>query len=164
MSQKNINQVSLESLSQLDQEMDERIEIKLKDGQFVIQMDKVFRVTKIENMLVDLVKFMQKAYKEIREVDEETIKRFSRINEILILKHFTDVDVPDDELKMIKMCEILIDLELLDEIGQHIPQSEKEKIDRIIGDRLKNMETAKSMFGEMILNDEIKNEDNWNDD
>lgn len=147
-----MNKLNFNKLAELEQELNERVTVEVLGGRFTVEVDKVFRTTKIENMILDFVKFLQRVSKEVDEIDEDMVKRFTRINQVLILKHFTNIEVPDDDLKMVKMCEILLDLGILDEIEEIIPKSELDKLNEVIEDRLKSMKNVQSMYGELLLN------------
>ena len=102
-----------------------KIEILVDDKNYSIAIDQVFRTTKIEKMIMKFV-------------NSENINHFSACDEsvklsyyfYLIIKEFTDLEIPDD-LKFneeINLISSLIDLDIFEQIMKEVPKTEIKKV------------------------------------
>jgi hypothetical protein len=76
---------------------------------------------------------------------------------MLLLKHFTSLEkiIPLDVDKMIVLCEKLIDLGVLEDLLNALPQEELKKIDEAIQKVNENTKIIENRIGETFLNSEI---------
>jgi hypothetical protein len=125
-----------------------KIIIPVNDVEYEVEIDEVFKTTKIEALIREFLESSQK--NNLNELDN-TVK-FSYYF-YFIFKYFTDIDIPKnlkfkDELKLISE---LIDLGIYEQISKNIPQTEIKKVNEY-------MQELTSNLNEMLKDDKFVND------
>jgi len=81
-----------------------------------------------------------------KDISVDNMQSIAFLLPALLIKYFTDINIPDEIDKMILVVEKLIDLGVFEEIINEMPGKEIEKINNI----LKNIENNGSKIGELI--------------
>ena len=103
--------------------------IPVDDVEYEVKIQQVFRTTKIEKMVMDFLK--SENVKEIEKLDESVRIAYFMF---LIMKEFTDLDIPNN-LKFneqINLINSLIDLGIWEEIFKEIPEEEIAKVNEFM--------------------------------
>lgn len=90
---------------------------------YKIKIDNVFRKTKQHKLLEDLMFFINESNKRLELLDVAT-----PYITLLLIKHFTNLDIPDDINEAIEVMNILIDLDIFSEIVNLMPENEVIKM------------------------------------
>lgn len=90
---------------------------------YKIKIDNVFRKTKQHKLLEDLMFFINESNKRLEILDVAT-----PYITLLLIKHFTNLDIPDDIDEAIEVMNILIDLDIFSEIVNLMPENEVIKM------------------------------------
>lgn len=128
MSGKNdkIKNLNVTELKKKAKELSKQKEETVKDihgDEYNIKIDEFFRKSKIHKLLEDLIDFMN----ETRN-NEELVGITTVYTSLLLIKHFTNLSIPDDIDGSVDMLYAITDLELLDEILNVLPEEEVEKV------------------------------------
>ncbi|MCY8549296.1 hypothetical protein MOD25_05165 [Bacillus haynesii] len=97
--------------------------VTVGDENYTLTYDVIFRKTKQQNLLDDLIKF----YDAIRN-RPEVFELATPYTSLLIIKHFTSLEVPDDVDQALDFLELLIDLDLLVNILNALPEDQLTKV------------------------------------
>lgn len=130
------NKLNFDALVGLEEKQyqQEEVKLQLKDNTFVVKYDKVFRDTKIQELIKEWVKI-----KEVNNIVNQDVNMYD-ISFILILKHFTDIPFYsfDDTLKQtehyIRMTNLLLDIKdiegvsLFEKVYSVLSQEEIKKV------------------------------------
>jgi len=87
---------------------------------YLIEHDMLFRKTKQQKVLEDMVRF----FDEVNSFNIELLEMVTPYTSLLIIKHFTDIDVPDEIEDAMYLLEALIDLGGLGAIINALPQDQ----------------------------------------
>jgi hypothetical protein len=87
---------------------------------YLITHDMLFRKTKQQQVLEDMVRF----FDEVNSFNVELLEMVTPYTSLLIIKHFTDLDVPNEIEDAMYLLEALIDLEALGAIINALPQDQ----------------------------------------
>lgn len=98
-------------------------EVIYEEVPYKIKVDNVFRKTKQHQLLEDLIHFMNESGKRLELLDLST-----PYITLLIIKHFTNLEIPDDIDKAIEVMHALIDLDIFAEIINLMPENELIKM------------------------------------
>lgn len=90
---------------------------------YKIKIDNVFRKTKQHKLLEDLMFFMNEGNKRLELLDVAT-----PYITLLLIKHFTNLDIPDDIDEAIEVMNVLLDLDIFSEIVNLMPENEVIKM------------------------------------
>lgn len=137
-----IKKLTLNELKKESKKLDEQREVLVNIGgsDYIISYDLVFRKTKQRAVLEDMLYF----FKEIGAENIDQLEMASAYTSLLIIKHFTSLDVPDAIDEALIMLNLLIDMDSLGNILVELPEDEIVKIYDLL---TKTVET---------LNDNIK--------
>lgn len=138
------------------------------DGKdYEVQIDQVFKTTKIEKMVLNFIQ--SEDVKEVEKLSDSTRLAFFMY---LIIKNFTDLDIPDglDLAEQLNLINSLIDLGIFEAIMKEISDSEIQKVndymnkfnlnlDKVIEEMKNNENVDEFIFNENV----IVNEDNLGD-
>lgn len=158
--EKTVKKLTFNEMIQLDKALDEQIEkkIKIKGQEYTFKIDKKFRKTKRFDVLNDLIKFMDECNRRIELYD-----MISPYTSLLIIKHFTDIDVPDGIDDALLMLKTMIDYEIFDKILNMMPEDEVikmyEELSAVISRAKENIELAEELdeeLQEQVENPELK--------
>lgn len=157
---KKVKNLTVEELKKQNKKLDEQVEVLVEaNGEmYRFTHDAVFRKSKIYKMLDDFVDFLNEG-----NYREEMFDLLTPYISLLIIKHFTSIEVPDDIDEALNLLEVMIDLEVLDKILNSLPEEELMKIYEILDKVLKNLEEnteeAEKLTEEIfaqVENEEIK--------
>lgn len=133
-------------------------ETVLEVNEYKIKIDDVFRKTKQHNLLDDLVKYFDEANNNIELIDLTTT-----YTTLLFIKHFTSVEISDNIDEALEVMQVLIDLELLGEILNLMPDEEVIKVYELLANVVNNMKENMEMTAEeaekyvsLVENKELK--------
>lgn len=90
---------------------------------YKIKIDNVFRKTKQHKLLEDLIFFLNESNNRLEILDVAT-----PYITLLLIKHFTNLDIPDDIDEAIEVMNVLIDLDIFSEIVNLMPENEVIKM------------------------------------
>lgn len=157
---KNVKNLTITELKKKNKELDSQTEHEIKIGEDVykIKIDDVFRQTKQHKVLDDLIDFFNEGNSRIELLDLAT-----PYTTLLMIKHFTSLEVSDDIDKALDLLEVLIDLDILGQIVNLMPESEVTKMYEVLSATVNRMnenlteleEEAKSL-SQMVENPELK--------
>lgn len=160
MTQKDIKHLTLQELKKQDKKAvtSEKAQVTIGDAEYRFTYDSRFRPTKINDLIDDLIKLFNMGQNRL-----ELFEMASPYTALLILKHFTSIEVPDDIDDALVMLRLFIDLESLDVIINELPESEVVRIFTIIAETTENItanldehDAEADALTEQIVNDEIK--------
>lgn len=126
--------LTLKELQKIDASYDEVTIIPVNG--YSIGINKKFKNTKIRDLVGDFVTIHAKL-KELG-VEEGEID-FSGIGFILIIKHFTDINVPDDLNGKLEYLEYLINADMLSPIMESFGEGELQKAIKMMNDYTDNV-------------------------
>lgn len=123
----NKSELTLNIINQANEEQfpTKEIEIIVGDKPYSVKIDQNFRVTKIEKMIKNLVN--SKNIEEFKKYDQSIQLSYYFY---LIIKNFSNLDIPDDlEFEQeINFISSLVDLNIMSTIIENIPEEEIKKI------------------------------------
>lgn len=118
----NNNILTLDALNQENNQLNETKTIPILNGKFMIQLDKHFRRSKIQKLIVNYLELLQNL-KQRENVDTDTIIGAVSLINILIVKYFSTLPIQDlktiDDL--VQMSEKLLDLGIMDQLFSDNP-------------------------------------------
>jgi len=156
----NIKNLTLAELKKQSKKLDEKKEEKVVVGDTVykFQIDQNFRKTKQYALLDDLVAFFNEGNKRVELLDLAT-----PYVSLLFIKHFTSIEVSDDVDEAIELLNVMIDLDLLTQILNLMPEQEVLQVYEILSSTTERMkgnieETLAEIekIREQVENDEVK--------
>lgn len=135
MVQKDINKknkkLSIAELNKQNKKLDKVREftVVVKDKEtkeeveYDVTHDIIFRKTKQHLLLDNMVDFFNAGSERI-----ELLNMATPYTALLILKHFTSLEVPDDIDEAVVLLKVLIDLDVLDAVLAELPEEETTKV------------------------------------
>lgn len=130
--------------------------LTIGEEEYKVTHDEVFLNSKIHKVLDDMVELFNEGRNRT-----ELLELATPYTTILIIKHFTSIEVPDEINGAIEMMETLIDLEVVDKIINALPEKEVvkmyEKISGVIETVKSNLEDGELEAQE--LEDQLQNEE-----
>jgi hypothetical protein len=160
MAQKDVKKLSPAELKKQVKKLDavQEFVVVVGDTDYKLTHDVVFRRTKQHKVLDDMVEFFNEGGKQIELLDMAT-----PYTALLILKHFTSLEVPDGVDEALVLLETLIDLELLDKVLNALPEEEVKKVYELLTQTVENFrasleasEEEAETFLEQVENEEVK--------
>lgn len=152
--------LSITELKKQSKKLDERtdFDVIVGDDIFNVAIDNKFRKTKQHRLLDDLIEFFNEGNNKVELLDLAT-----PYTTLLFIKHFTSVDVSDDIDEAMELLNVLIDLDLLSQILNLMPEQEVIQVYEILSstaDRMKDniQETLAEVekVKNQVENDEVK--------
>jgi predicted HAD superfamily phosphohydrolase len=129
--------------------------ITINGDEYRVTHDEVFLNSKIHKVLDDLVELFNEGRNR-----NELLELATPYTTILIIKHFTSIEVPDDIDGAIDMMNALIDLEVVDKIINALPEAEVvkmyEKISGVVENVRSNLEDG--LLEAQEIEKELQNE------
>lgn len=156
----NIKNLTLAELKRQSKKLDakEKHEVVVGDTIYKVEIDTVFRKTKQYALLDDLVAFFDAGNKNPLLLDLAT-----PYVSLLFVKHFTSVEVSDNIDEAIELLNVMIDLDLLNQILNLMPEQEVIQVYEILSSTTERMkgnieETLAEIekIREQVQNDEVK--------
>jgi predicted HAD superfamily phosphohydrolase len=108
--------------------------ITIAGEEYRVKHDEVFLNSKIHKVLDDLVELFNEGRNR-----NELMEVATPYTTLLIIKHFTSIEVPDDIDGALEMMEALIDLEVVDKIINALPEGEVVKMYEKIAKVMENV-------------------------
>lgn len=126
MANKDVKLLTPELLKKQNEKLNEvqEFSITVNGEDFIMTHDVVFRKSKQHKVLDDLVEF----FNEGQNRNLQYLDLATPYTTLLILKHFTSLEVPDDIDEAILLLEVLIDLGVLANILNTLPEDEVTKM------------------------------------
>lgn len=112
------------------------VNIVIDGDTYKIMVDEHFRKTKIFKLMDDIVEFYNEASKF---ADASMLELVTPYSTLLIIKHFTDIEISDEIDEALAMLDVMIDLEILDKIVNAMPEEEVEKVYEMLTNMMNNM-------------------------
>lgn len=151
---KDIKNLTLAELKKQDKALDKQREFNVTIGgqQYKLSHDIVFRNSKKNKLLDDMVKFFGEAVKNV-----DILELSTPYVALLILKHFTTLDVSDDVNEAIALLTVLIDLDgALGQILAELPEDQLtevyELLTKTVTSMTENLEGTKEDEIEDVMN------------
>lgn len=118
------NVLDYDSLIELDNERysTKEVVVSINEKEFHINVAKRFRDSQMASLLSDV----EQMYRDSKDLDLNLENMFIIVS--LLLKHFTDISVPDDLMKRIQFVKILADNSVLNPILEAFDPSEIQRI------------------------------------
>lgn len=158
MANKDIKKLSPAELKKQVKKLDEVQEffITIDDTEYKLTYDAKFRKTKQHKILDDMVKFFNEGNNRIELLDMAT-----PYTALLIIKHFTSLEVSDDVEEAVNLLEVLVDLEALDKILNALPEEEVTKVYELLTKTIESFKDGleKSELDAEALSKQIENEE-----
>lgn len=113
--------LKLTDLKKHDKKLDVKGEtfITLDGIVYKVEYDEVFRTTKKNKVLDDLIKFFEAGHK-----DERLYSIATPYTSLLLVKHFTSLDIADDIDEALSYLHVLIDTGVLETVLSALPEEE----------------------------------------
>jgi len=129
MVQKDINKknkkLSIVELNKQSKKLDavRSFTVTVGEVEYDVTHDIIFRKTKQHLLLDNMVDFFNAGSERI-----ELLNMATPYTALLILKHFTSLEVPDDIDEAVVLLKVLIDLDVLDAVLAELPEEETTKV------------------------------------
>lgn len=135
----NIKKLTGAELKKQNKVLDEQREfsVMIGDTEYKLTHDVTFRKTKQSRLLEDVIAFFTAGVNRPEILEISTV-----YSTLLILKHFTSLEVSDDIGEALELLDVLVDLEVLDKIVNELPEDEITKIYELLTKTVNNMETS----------------------
>ena len=132
----NLKKLTLAELKKQNKKLNikEEKEVMIGGDVYKFEIDGFFRKTKQYKLLDDLIEFFNEGNKRPELLDLAT-----PYVSLLLIKHFTSIDVSNDIDEAVELLNILVDLELLADILNLLPEDEVNKIYEIISTTTERM-------------------------
>lgn len=136
MAKKEIKKLSPAILQAESKKLDEVQEFVVQIGEedYLLTHDVVFRKSKQHKVLDDMVDF----FNEVGSNKIEYLDLATPYTALLIIKHFTSLEVEDDIDGALALLNVLVDLEALDKILNALPENEVTKVYELLADTINN--------------------------
>lgn len=154
MSKNKVKNLTMTDINKLGKKYNEQYEVTLQE-QYKIKIDRYFKKTKIQDMIIELQEIMQELRKE--NVDINAIKDIIVIYQMLIIKHFTSLPLPKNISikKMLAVYDKLIDTGLFEEILNNFPHDQIE----FLNEELRKYKKIGEQMGELFVGMGLGNSD-----
>src|SRR6185312_4955349 len=134
---KNMKNLNLTEMKKQVKKLDKQTEHPVLIGEdlYKIKIDDVFRKTKQYKLLDDLVEFFEEGNNRV-----EILELATPYTTLLFIKYFTSVEVSDDIDEALELLDILIDLDVLNQILNLMPEQQVIEVYEILSataDRMK---------------------------
>lgn len=131
------------------------VEIDSEKTPYNFKYDEFFKNTKIHLLLDDMVEFFNRGY-----VDSRLLELSTPYISLLIIKHFTSIEISDDIDEALSFLNVLTDLEILAPIINCLPEKEIIKLEELLAKTLDNLERNIELAEdeELVMLDEIEND------
>jgi hypothetical protein len=136
MAQKDIKNLTSAELKKQNKSLDEKRDFSVTIGDTVYKLahDITFRQSKKNKLLDDMVLFFQEAVEKI-----EILELATPYTTLLVLKHFTTLEVSDNVDEAIELLSVLVDLDVLSQIIAELPEDQLVDVFAMITKTVNNM-------------------------
>lgn len=133
---KNVKNLTLTEMKKQAKKLGKQTEHEVLVGEniYKFKVDDVFRKTKQYKLLDDLVEFFS-----VVNVRAELLELVTPYTTLLLIKHFTSIEVSDDIDEAIDTLDVLIDLELLNKILVLMPEQQVIEVYEVLSATLERM-------------------------
>ncbi|MFQ3543655.1 hypothetical protein Q7A53_06185 [Halobacillus rhizosphaerae] len=156
---KDIKKLTLTELKKQSKQLDatEEFFVTIGESEYKLTHDVVFRKTKQHALLEDMLKF----FNSIEGHNVDWLEMASPYTALLIIKHFTSLEVPNDVDKALDMLTVMIDLDAITPILNVLPEDETNKIFELLKQTVENIKSnvEEAEKEAMELADQISNEE-----
>jgi len=132
--------------------------VAIAEQEYKLTHDVTFRKTKQSRLLEDVIAFFTEGASRPEILELATV-----YSTLLILKHFTSLEVSDNIGEALDLLDVLVDLEILDKIVNELPEDEVTKIYELLTKTVNNMnanieeaERESSRLVDKVENKEVK--------
>jgi len=153
-----VKNLTLSELKKQSKKLDSQSEVVIIAGEdnYKFMVDDVFRKTKQHKVLDDMVEFFDSTIN-----NNELMSLASVYTSILLIKHFTSIDISDNIDEALETLNVLLDLELLDKIINAMPEDEVVKMYELLTNTVNKMtenleELDIEALAEQVENPELK--------
>jgi len=158
-----VNKVKNLTLAELQKqakelEVQKEVTILINDQPYKFKVDETFKTTKKHRLLNDMVKLFNEVNNQ-----QELLSVAPSYASILAIKHFTSIDVDDTVEGALAMLETLVDLGILADILNEMP--EKELVDTLdlltrtvtnMGNKIEDFQAEAEDLINKVENEEVK--------
>jgi hypothetical protein len=158
---KELKKLTMVELNKQNKKLDGQQEflVSINDTDYKMTHDLVFRITKQQKLLEDLLRFLE----SIGSENIEVLEMATPYTGLLILKHFTSLDVSDDIDEALTLMQVLIDLGVFSAMINALPEDELTKVFELVTETVENVKNnieESAMEAERVINEEeIENEE-----
>ena len=145
------------NISKEHSKFNEKFVAHILDGKYDVEIHKHFKTTDIQKLLIDYQELLEQLRKQ--HIDIDTIQAMSYLFPTLLIKYFTNVDIPLDISKMLIVIEKLVDIGAYEEILNNLPQDEVKKASEIIEKSVENSNKIGELMGELMIKDTLQVEE-----
>lgn len=146
-------QLTIAGINKQHKAFNEQEKVTLTTGDFVL-IQKKFKLTSIQRLIVDMTEILEEMHK--KGVTSDVFRDLTFIIPMLILRHFTNLNnIPNNIDGIVKVCEKLIDLGLLEEIMNSFDKEELKKVNEAIVRINSNSEIIGEMIGSIYAKNEL---------
>lgn len=130
-------------------------EIMAGDTKYKLRHDVFFRPTKMDNLLQDIISF----YEQTDDAGEQLLEIATPFMALMVIKHFTSLDVPDDFDEALYLLNVLTDLGALDTIVNALPEDQVQRVNEMLETTLsifaKNIEEQAEAISRLVEEDQL---------
>lgn len=157
---KDIKKLTLDELKKHDEGLDKQFEayVSIGDDVYAVKIDEVFRTSKQSKVLDDMIKFFQEGGQRV-----EILEVATPYTSLLLIKHFTDLEIPDDFDDAIAHLNVLIDTGVFEAVLNELPEKEViktyDKLRNVLNEMTDKMEIAQAeadLVAEQLENEVVK--------
>ncbi len=152
-----IKKLTKAELQKQNKQLDEQREFTVAIGEteYKLTHDVIFRKSKQHALLDDLLAFFDEGAKNI-----EILQLGTPYVTLLVLKHFTSLEVSDEIEEALDLLQVLIDLEIFDKILNELPDEQLTTIYELVSTTVDNLrENLVSLEKEIREEEEQKNKE-----
>ena len=131
--------------------------VEIGGQKYLLSHDVTFRKTKQSKVLEDLMDFFMKGAENL-----DLLEMATPYTALLVLKHFTTLEVSDDLSEAFALLEVLIDLEVLDVILNELPEKEVTELFELISvttNRMNENISKQEELAKEVLDKEVSQKD-----
>lgn len=145
--------LNLSNINKEHSKFNEKFVAHILDGQYDVEIHRYFKTTEIQKLLIDYQTLLEQLRKQ--HIDIDTIQTMTYLFPTLIIKYFTNVDIPLQLDKMLLVVEKLIDIGAYEEILKNLPQEEFDKVNKMLNQVLDNQSKIGDLMGDVMLRDAL---------
>lgn len=131
----------------------EKFVAHILDGKYDVEIHRHFKDTDIQKLLIDYQELLDQLRKQ--EVDIDSIQGMTYLFPTLLIKYFTNIDIPDDINKILIVVDKLINIGAYEEILNNLPQDEVDKVNKMVEKVTENQSRIGDLMGELMLKDTL---------
>jgi hypothetical protein len=144
--------LSYTNVKKEDTKMSEQLIAEVKN--YTFKVDKFFKDSKTMDLIAEMLVKLQEAKQD--GIDLKTI--FIPYTILLLIKHFTDIDVPENINEQIAFLRMLIDQDLVNGILESFPKEDVERVSRKIQEAMEEREAMIDELSQQLEAIEAENE------